>query len=227
MTPAETDGVRKPVAAFTAGGIIGALGGLIGLGGAEFRLPLLIGLFSFPALEAVILNKTMSLIVGTTALPFRAGVVPLADLASQWPVIVNLLAGSLVGACFGAGWATGLRPETLHRVIGVLLLLIAGALSFGHGMTGGAALIADGVARIIVGVITGFGIGIVAALLGVAGGELGRKQLYRFRPPMLRGKPMTAWIQNSTLMVAPHVRGSPGWPTIRPVLPPGTASCSK
>lgn len=172
MKQAETEGVRKPIAAFTAGGVIGALGGLIGLGGAEFRLPLLIGLFSFPALEAVILNKAMSLIVVTSALPFRAGVVPLADIANQWTVIVNLLAGSLAGAWFGAGWAIGLRPETLHKVIGVLLLLIAGALAFGHGMTGGHALIADGVVRIVVGVITGFGIGIVAALLGVAGGEL-------------------------------------------------------
>jgi hypothetical protein len=34
--------------------MIGTLGGLIGLGGAEFRLPLLIGLFRFAALEAVI-----------------------------------------------------------------------------------------------------------------------------------------------------------------------------
>ncbi|MGO7668268.1 sulfite exporter TauE/SafE family protein, partial [Rhizobium ruizarguesonis] len=42
--------------AFGAGGIIGALGGLIGLGGADFRLPLLIGLFQFAALEAVILT---------------------------------------------------------------------------------------------------------------------------------------------------------------------------
>jgi uncharacterized protein len=46
--------------------------GLIGLGGAEFRLPLLIGLFRFRGLEAVILNKEVSLVVVTTALPFRA-----------------------------------------------------------------------------------------------------------------------------------------------------------
>jgi uncharacterized membrane protein YfcA len=49
-------------AAFAGGGVIGALGGMIGLGGAEFRLPLLIGAFGFPALEAVILNKAMSLV---------------------------------------------------------------------------------------------------------------------------------------------------------------------
>jgi hypothetical protein len=38
---------------------LGLLGGMIGLGGAEFRLPLLIGLFGFVALQAVILNKAM------------------------------------------------------------------------------------------------------------------------------------------------------------------------
>ncbi|MFF7451749.1 MULTISPECIES: hypothetical protein [unclassified Streptomyces] len=48
---------------FGAGAAIGVLGGMIGLGGAEFRLPLLISLFGFAALSAVILNKAMSLIV--------------------------------------------------------------------------------------------------------------------------------------------------------------------
>jgi hypothetical protein len=36
----------KPIA-FGSGALIGALGGLIGLGGAEFRLPLLISLLAF------------------------------------------------------------------------------------------------------------------------------------------------------------------------------------
>lgn len=35
---------------------------MIGVGGAEFRLPLLIGVFGFAALSAVIMNKAMSLI---------------------------------------------------------------------------------------------------------------------------------------------------------------------
>src|SRR6516164_9549859 len=49
---------RRTPAAFGGGAVIGALGGLIGLGGAEFRLPLLIGAFRFAALQAVILNKS-------------------------------------------------------------------------------------------------------------------------------------------------------------------------
>jgi hypothetical protein len=67
---------RKRSIAFAGGTIICALVGLIGLGGAEFRLPLLIGVFRFAALEAVILNKAMSLVVVSTALPFRAQAVP-------------------------------------------------------------------------------------------------------------------------------------------------------
>lgn len=63
--------------ALITGCAVGTLGGLIGLGGAEFRLPLLIGLFGFAALHAVILNKAMSLVVVASALIFRSAAIPL------------------------------------------------------------------------------------------------------------------------------------------------------
>jgi uncharacterized membrane protein YfcA len=157
--------------AFAGGAVIGTLGGLIGLGGAEFRLPLLIGLFRFVALEAVILNKAMSLVVVASALPFRAGTVPFGAIALHWPAVVNLLAGSLAGAWFGAGWATRLRSETLYKVIAALLVLIAAVLLFGHDPSSPARLLSGSV-QMGAGVIAGFGIGVVASILGVAGGEL-------------------------------------------------------
>ena len=86
---------KNRFAAFGGGAIIGTLGGLIGLGGAEFRLPLLIGMFGFASLEAVILNKAMSIVVVASALPFRAGTIPFNVLMDHWSVILNLLAGSL------------------------------------------------------------------------------------------------------------------------------------
>ena len=132
------------MAAFSGGAVIGALGGLIGLGGAEFRLPLLIGAFRFAALEAVILNKAMSLVVVASALPFRASAVPFGTVAAHWPVVLNLLAGSLLGAWIGAGWATRLRSETLHRMIAMLLAAIAAVLLFGHDATGNGAPPLDG-----------------------------------------------------------------------------------
>jgi uncharacterized protein len=159
----------KPLA-FGAGALIGTLGGLIGLGGAEFRLPLLISLFRFRGLEAVILNKATSLVVVATALPFRASAVPFAAVATSWPVIVNLLAGSLAGAWVGAGWATRLKSETLSRVIAVLLVLIAGILLFAHDAVAGSPPL-TGAALMVAGIIAGFVIGVIASLLGVAGGE--------------------------------------------------------
>ena len=53
-------------------------------------------------------------------------------------IIINLLAGSLLGAWFGAGWATRLASRTLYRVIAVLLIVIASitlllVLAFGIG----------------------------------------------------------------------------------------------
>ncbi|HET6376564.1 MAG TPA: sulfite exporter TauE/SafE family protein [Methylocella sp.] len=162
---------RHQFAAFTAGGAIGVLGGLIGLGGAEFRLPLLISLFQFGILEAVILNKAVSLVVVAAALPFRAGTVPWGEIAARWPIVVNLLAGTLAGAWLGAGCATRLKSETLHKVIAIMLAIIAAALMFGHDASAANPLL-TGTPQRIAGAVAGMLIGMAASLLGIAGGEL-------------------------------------------------------
>lgn len=158
--------------AVATGAAVGTLGGLIGLGGAEFRLPLLIGLFGFAALHAVILNKAMSLVVVAAALVFRTKTVPLDLLLGHMPVILNLLAGSLLGAWLGAGWATRMRHGTLYKVIAALLLLIAVALVAEHWLPGRGEPLLVGPAQWVAGMLAGFGIGVVASLMGVAGGEL-------------------------------------------------------
>ncbi|WP_240508915.1 TSUP family transporter [Streptomyces agglomeratus] len=110
---------------FGAGAVVGVLGGLVGLGGAEFRLPLLISLFGFAALSAVILNKAMSLVVVLVALPARLAAVPASEVGAHWPVAINLLAGSLLGAWAGATWAVRMRGSTLHKVLAVLMVFMA------------------------------------------------------------------------------------------------------
>ncbi|NYI81262.1 sulfite exporter TauE/SafE family protein [Nocardioides panzhihuensis] len=177
MTAATTSAVRVTARRqsvtwpFAAGALIGILGGLIGLGGAEFRLPLLMALFGFAALQAVILNKAMSLVVVIAALPARAFAVPWDDVAGHWWIVVNLLAGSLVGAWAAAGWATRMHSRTLHRVLALLLVAIALVLAGTHYAQLGS-LDLPPAARVIAGVIAGVLIGMVAAFMGVAGGEL-------------------------------------------------------
>ncbi len=160
---------------FVAGSLIGMLGGLIGLGGAEFRLPVLVGLFKLATLEAVILNKAMSLVVVAAAWVFRAEEIPLDQLLTHQDVALNLLAGSLVGAWWAAGHAITLPRVWLDRVVMVLLaglalvMLSEAWLGLRDGME---PMFRAGPVRLLAGLLAGFAIGVVAALLGVAGGEL-------------------------------------------------------
>jgi len=72
---------RDAIPVFISGLAFGALGGLIGLGGAEFRLPLLISVFGCSALPAVMINKTTSLVIVASSLPLRAGTIPFSQVS--------------------------------------------------------------------------------------------------------------------------------------------------
>ena len=93
-------------------------------------------------------------------------------MAAHWPVVVNLLAGSLAGAWAGASWVTRMATATLDKVLAGLLLLMAAALVWTHldGATHTFAL--PSIAQAVAGLAAGFAIGVVAAVIGVAGGEL-------------------------------------------------------
>ena len=160
---------------FVAGSLIGTLAGLIGLGGAEFRLPVLVGVFRLGTLEAVILNKAMSLVVVAVALLFRGGTITPGTLTAHLDVVLNLLAGSLVGAWWAAGHAMTLPRQWLNRIIMVLLVGLALVMlseAWAGVHEGSAPLFEAGPLRFVAGQVAGLGIGMVAALLGVAGGEL-------------------------------------------------------
>ncbi|MBD3801262.1 MAG: sulfite exporter TauE/SafE family protein [Campylobacterales bacterium] len=156
------------------GGAVATLAGLIGLGGAEFRLPILKGLFRLGTLQAVILNKATSLIVVFFALIFRSHEIPFEAIWEYKNTILNLLLGSLAGAWIAAGIAMKISEQTLDRIVLVLLLFLATVLLLEHWFlpTQNGALFDSLPMEIAVGIAAGFGIGVVASMLGVAGGEL-------------------------------------------------------
>jgi uncharacterized protein len=104
------------------GGVIAVLGGLIGLGGAEFRLPVLMGLFGLAPRRAVPLNLLISLVAVATALATRAlqgGGAP----AWEWRLaIAALMVGGVLGARVGVRLAGRLHDATLERVTGAKTL---------------------------------------------------------------------------------------------------------
>ena len=134
-------------------------------------MPLLLTVFGFAALAAVIVNKAMSLVVVAAAIPARLVAVPLFEIADEWAAVANLLAGSLLGAWLGASWATRMATATLYRVLSVLLVFVAMVFTAERIGTIPTADLSEPV-QLVAGLVAGFGIGAVAALLGVAGGEL-------------------------------------------------------
>lgn len=157
------------------GGLIGLLGGLIGLGGAEFRLPILVAVFHLPTLEAIIINKAMSLVVVITSIFSRGFSVPIESLLPYWFIVANLLVGSVVGAWYAAGYVIKLAPAMLNKVVFGLLITLAILLFWEHWFglgENGTPLFHQAWLQALMGILAGLVVGIVAAVLGVAGGEL-------------------------------------------------------
>jgi len=153
---------------------IGGLGGLIGLGGGEFRLPVLMHVVGFEAKSAVPLNLMISLVTLAFALLFREGTISILSVMPYWPEILGLIAGGAISAAYGARLVHGLTSRRLVQVIAFLLaaigllLLIEVVNPIDHV----ELLPPDPAIRLIVGSLLGLIIGLVSSMLGVAGGEL-------------------------------------------------------
>src|SRR5262249_45160430 len=128
--------------------------------------------FGFDSLPAVILNKATSIVVVASSILFRARSVPLTELLGRGGIILTLLSGSLLGAWLGAGWATRMGSRTLSRTLSVLLVGIAALLVFVHDVGAPAEVPSLTPRAVALGVVAGFGIGVVTSVMGVAGGEL-------------------------------------------------------
>lgn len=164
----------RPAMSLGIGAAAGAAGGLIGLGGAEFRVPALVGALRFTAREAVAVNLVASFIVLAAALPFRAGGVPWGAIAPHLPAILGMLAGSLSAAWIGAGWLRRISDRVLDRsILGLLVGLGCVLIAEGMFVAEPSRLVGEGMApTVLVAAACGIVIGLVSSLLGVAGGEL-------------------------------------------------------
>lgn len=153
---------------------IALLGGLIGLGGAEFRLPVLAGPLSYPARQAVPLNLAVSLATILTSFLIRGRTLSLTPVLALWPVIAALIVGAVVAAFFGTALVHRVANEQLERVILVFLVVIGLALVVEAFLPQEIpGMLPDSLVwRIAAGLGFGLAIGLASSMLGVAGGEL-------------------------------------------------------
>ncbi len=166
--------VRRPALSFGIGAAVGTAGGLIGLGGAEFRLPALVGVLRFSAREAVAVNLVASFVVLAAAFPFRAAAAPLAEIVPHLPAVLGMLAGAMSAAWIGAGWLRRAPDRLLGRLI-LILLVALGLILIAQGLfvAEPTRLVGEGLGpTLLVAAACGVVIGLVSSLLGVAGGEL-------------------------------------------------------
>lgn len=149
------------------------MGGLIGLGGAEFRLPVLKAVFHYSTRRAIALNLAVSLVTLVASLAIRLRVSSQGALLPLLPVVAGLISGSILGAYLGASYASRISIAQLDRWV-FLLLVGIGALLIAEGslpwQSGGVPWGLGG--RLALAALVGVGIGLVSSLLGVAGGEL-------------------------------------------------------
>lgn len=165
--------IRRPLAAALAGAAVAVLGGLIGLGGAEFRLPLLIAVFALYPHRAVRINLLISLATLAMSAVARLSFLQTVNVADHSVEIFGMLAGGMIAAWFGAGFLERIPKARIMSVIAALLLatavLLAGGTLF-HG-TASAALAHDSAWLVPAAVVGGLLVGAISSLLGVAGGE--------------------------------------------------------
>ncbi|MCS7070621.1 MAG: hypothetical protein NZM00_03890, partial [Anaerolinea sp.] len=85
---------HRSVLAFVFAVPIAALGGLIGLGGAEFRLPVLAGPLRYTARQAVPLNLLISLITVLISFIVRINALPAIDPGPLAVPVAALILGA-------------------------------------------------------------------------------------------------------------------------------------
>lgn len=167
-------GWRTTTIALACATLIGGIGGLIGLGGGEFRLPILVALIGFAPRAAVPMNQILSLVTLVTALVVRWHTGSLVGVGAFAPAVIALGIGGVTAAWFAARLLSRVTDHRLERAIAVLLTAI-GVLLIGEQFlpAGLPALVpAEPGWQTSAGIALGLCIGTVSTFLGVAGGEL-------------------------------------------------------
>jgi uncharacterized membrane protein YfcA len=153
---------------------IAILGGLMGLGGAEFRLPVLAGVLGYTARQCVPLNLAVSLVTIIVSLIIRGKTLSLQSLLPWQPIVIFLIVGAVISAFLGATWARKISNEQLEKTILVLLVLIGAALIIEDFLPQTIPALIPSIIgiQVLASLLFGLGIGIVSSMLGVAGGEI-------------------------------------------------------
>jgi uncharacterized protein len=124
-------GVVRPVdhephrVAVVAGGLgVGALSGLVGVGGGFLIVPALVLLAGVPMASAVGTSLAVISLNAFTGFAKYVGVLARESLDLDWPVLLSVAAIGIIGSFAGHRLGKRLPQATLRRVFGVFLVVM-------------------------------------------------------------------------------------------------------
>lgn len=165
----RTYGRAEVVASAAYGSLVGFLAGLVGLGGAEERIPFILFYLRLPLEEMIVVN----LLVSLATVLFNLAVRISAGVWSGDAALVSLVMaiGSLPGAYLGASLSHRVSRRALRRFIALILIVVIARVAYGLLLGGspGQGLVPS--LELTLSTLAGFGVGIVSGMVGVAGGE--------------------------------------------------------
>jgi uncharacterized protein len=115
-------------AAWAAGGVSGALGGIVGNQGG-IRTAALLG-FDVPKESFVATSTAIGLFVDAARMPVYLAT-EWRDIARIWPLVAIATIAVIVGTMVGARLLGRIRPELFRRIVAVLLIALGLYMAFG------------------------------------------------------------------------------------------------
>jgi uncharacterized protein len=161
----------RDIIAMVSGALTGIGAGFIGVGGGEFRIPVLVDLLRFPLKLAGGVNLVVGLFTVTLGVFRRWGQVPLTREDLLLVVIMGVV--SIIGASAGVRRREQMPVGPLRMVV-CGYLLIAGLWMVYESFAQGDHVLLEltGLARWTLAAVLAFAIAVVSGVLGVAGGEM-------------------------------------------------------
>jgi len=153
------------------GADMGGAAGLLGVGGGEFRIPVLLHVLRLPVKLAAGANTVIGLGVVTLSLARRWG--QMRWTADDLAVGGVMAVASVFGATVGARQAHRVSSPWLRRIISVYLIVVGAWMIFealAHAET--ILLRPTGPTRWALAGLVGFAVAAASGALGVAGGEM-------------------------------------------------------
>lgn len=150
-----------------SGTIIGFISGLIGIGGGEYRAPVLIYLLRLSAKFAIASNLLIGLLTVSTSFIRR---VDSSFISNILIIAVIMSIFSIIGSWLGARATKKFNDIFLKRSLGLLLIIAAAKVFLDSGRILSLNLEMN-IVSVSLAIVFGFLIGSLCGLLGIAGGE--------------------------------------------------------